>query len=135
VQTIALPVISAITAGVLIIGQAALLLTVVQRRRSSRQALGDGDATLQRLVRRHGNYAENAAIFVASLALLEMMGAARPFVIGLAALFIVGRLLHVIGLSRPNTVNAWRIAGVFATVAVGVVMGVRLVTLGVSHLG
>jgi uncharacterized membrane protein YecN with MAPEG domain len=135
VQTIALPVISAITAGVLIIGQAALLLTVVQRRRSSRQALGDGDATLQRLVRRHGNYAENAAIFVASLALLEMMGAARPFVIGLAALFIVGRLLHAIGLSRPNTVNAWRIAGVFATVAVGVVMGVRLVTLGVSHLG
>ena len=134
-QTIALPVISAITAGVLIIGQAALLLTVVQRRRSSRQALGDGDATLQRLVRRHGNYAENAAIFVASLALLEMMGAARPFVIGLAALFIVGRLLHVIGLSRPNTVNAWRIAGVFATIAVGVVMGVRLVTLGVSHLG
>ena len=134
-QTIALPVISAITAGVLIIGLAALLLTVVQRRRSSRQALGDGDATLQRLVRRHGNYAENAAIFVASLALLEMMGAARPFVIGLAALFIVGRLLHAIGLSRPNTVNAWRIAGVFATVAVGVVMGVRLVTLGVSHLG
>jgi uncharacterized membrane protein YecN with MAPEG domain len=135
VQTIALPVISAITAGVLIIGQAALLLTVVQRRRSSRQALGDGDATLQRLVRRHGNYAENAAIFVASLALLEMMGAARPFVVGLAALFIVGRLLHAIGLSRPNTVNAWRIAGVFATIAVGVVMGVRLVTLGVSHLG
>ena len=134
-QTIALPVISAITAGVLIIGQAALLLTVVQRRRSSRQALGDGDATLQRLVRRHGNYAENAAIFVASLALLEMMGAARPFVIGLAALFILGRLLHAIGLSRQNTVNVWRIAGIFATVGVGVSLGVRLVMLGIGHLG
>jgi uncharacterized membrane protein YecN with MAPEG domain len=128
-------VISAITAGVLIIGQAGLLVAVAQRRRSSRQALGDGDATLQRLVRRHGNFAENAAIFVASLALLEMMGAARPFVIGLAALFIVGRLLHAIGLSRPNTVNAWGIAGVFATVTIAVVMGVRLVTLGVAHLG
>jgi|SRR5580704_11436104 uncharacterized membrane protein YecN with MAPEG domain len=134
-QSVALPVISAITAGVLIIGQAGLLVAVAQRRRSSRQALGDGDATLQRLVRRHGNFAENAAIFVASLALLEMMGAARPFVIGLAALFIVGRLLHAIGLSRPNTVNAWRIAGVFATVTIAVVMGVRLVTLGVAHLG
>ena len=53
-------------------------------------ALGDGDPTVLRLVRRHGNYAENAAIFVASLALLEMMGAVRPFVIGLAALFIAG---------------------------------------------
>jgi hypothetical protein len=134
-QTVVLPVISAITAGVSIIGQAGLLVAVAQRRRSSRQALGDGDATLQRLVRRHGNFAENAAIFVASLALLEMMGAARPFVIGLAALFIVGRLLHAIGLSRPNTVNAWRIAGVFATVTIAVVMGVRLVTLGVAHLG
>jgi uncharacterized membrane protein YecN with MAPEG domain len=134
-QTVALPVISAITAGVLIIGQAGLLLTVVQRRRASRQALGDGDSTLQRLVRRHGNYAENAAIFVASLALLEMIGATRPFVIGLAALFIVGRLLHAIGLSRDNAVNFWRIAGVFATVTAGVVLGVRLVSLGLSHLG
>jgi len=134
-QSVVLPVISAITAGVLIIGQAGLLVAVAQRRRASRQALGDGDTTLQRLVRRHGNFAENAAIFVASLALLEMMGAARPFVIGLAALFIVGRLLHAIGLSRPDTVNGWRIAGVFATVTVAVVMGVRLVTLGVSHLG
>jgi len=134
-QTVALPVISAITAGALIIGQAGLLVAVAQRRRSSRQALGDGDATLQRLIRRHGNFAENAAIFVASLALLEMMGAARPFVMGLAALFIVGRLLHAIGLSRPDTVNVWRIAGVTATVTAGVVMGVRLVTLGVSHLG
>jgi uncharacterized membrane protein YecN with MAPEG domain len=130
-----LPVISAITAGALIIGQAGLLLAVVLRRRATRQALGDGDATLQRLVRRHGNFAENAAIFVASLALLEMLGAVRPFVIGLATLFIVGRLLHAIGLSRENTVNAWRIAGVVATVAAAVVLGVRLVTLGLGRLG
>jgi uncharacterized membrane protein YecN with MAPEG domain len=135
VQAVALPVISAITAGVLIIGQAGLLLAVVLRRRATRQALGDGDATLQRLVRRHGNFAENAAIFVASLALLEMLGAVRPFVIGLATLFIVGRLLHAIGLSRENTVNAWRIAGVVATVAAAVVLGVRLVTLGLGRLG
>ena len=134
-QTVALPVISAISAGVLIIGQMGLMLTTAFRRRATKQALGDGDAAMQRTIRRHGNYAENAAIFVASLALLEMMGAARPFVIGLAALFIVGRLLHAIGLSRPNTVNAWRIAGVFATVTIAVVMGVRLVTLGVADLG
>ena len=134
-QTVALPVISAIAAGVLIIGQMGLMLAGALRRRSAKVALGSDDPALLRLVRRHGNYAENAAIFVASLALLEMMGAARPFVIGLAALFIVGRLLHAIGLSRPNTVNAWRIAGVFATVTIAVVMGVRLVTLGVAHLG
>ncbi|HXQ16378.1 MAG TPA: MAPEG family protein [Caulobacteraceae bacterium] len=134
-QTVTLPVISAISAGVLIIGQMGLMLAIAARRRATRQALGEGDAALQRLVRRHGNYAENAAIFVASLALLEMMGAARPFVIGLAALFILGRLLHAIGLSRQNTVNVWRIAGIFATVGVGVTLGVRLVILGIGHLG
>ena len=91
-QPVALPVVSAITAGVLIIGQMGLMLAVALRRRAAGVALGGDDPALLRLVRRHGNYAENAAIFVASLALLEMMGAVRPFVIGLAALFIAGRL-------------------------------------------
>ncbi len=134
-QIVAAPVVSAVAAGALIIGQMGLMLTVVLRRRGARQSLGDGgDAALLRAVRRHGNYAENAAIFVASLALLEMLGAARPFVIGLAVLFVVGRILHAIGLSMTNTVNPWRVSGVFATVGTGVALGVRLVTLGLAHL-
>ena len=134
-QTVALPVVSAIAAGALIIGQMGLLFVVVGVRRKVRQSLGDGgDASLLRATRRHGNYAENAAIFVASLALLEMMGAVRPFVIGLAALFIVGRILHGIGLSMQKTVNPWRVAGIIATIVAGVTMGVQLVTLGVGHL-
>jgi uncharacterized membrane protein YecN with MAPEG domain len=88
----------------------------------------------RRSIRRHGNYAENAAIFVASLTLLEMLGAVRPFVIGLATLFILGRLLHAIGLSQENTVNAWRVTGVFATIGAGVALGVRLVMPGIGQL-
>jgi len=133
-QTVALPVVSAIAAGVLIVGQMGLMLTTALRRRGTKQALGDGDAALQRSIRRHGNYAENAAIFVASLTLLEMLGAVRPFVIGLATLFILGRVLHAIGLSQENTVNAWRVTGVFATIGAGVALGVRLVMLGIGHL-
>jgi uncharacterized membrane protein YecN with MAPEG domain len=133
-QTVTLPVVSAITAGALIIGQMGLLLTTALRRRATRQSLGEGDPSLQRVVRRHGNYAENAAIFVASLALLEMMGAERLFILGLAALFILGRLLHAVGLSLQNTVNVWRIAGVTASVAACVTLGVRLVTLGIAQL-
>lgn len=131
---IVLPIVSAITAGVIIVGQMALLLMTAVRRRGTRQAIGDGDAAMQRSVRRHGNYAENAAIFVASLTLLEMLGAVRPFVIGLATLFILGRLLHAIGLSQPNTVNVWRITGVVATVGAGLTLGVQLVTLGIGRL-
>jgi uncharacterized protein len=130
-----LPVISAIAAGVVLIGQMALLFAVVTIRRSARQSLGDGgDPRLIRAVRRHGNYAENAAIFLVGLALLEMLGAARPFVVALAAIFVAGRVAHAVGLSMERTVNPWRVAGVFATVGVGVAMGLRLVLLGVDQL-
>ena len=134
-QTVTLPVVSAITAGVLIVAQMGLLFATVLVRRRVRQSLGEaGDPALTRAVRRHGNFAENAAIFVASLALLEMMGAARIFVVGLAALFLAGRVLHAIGLSQANTVNLWRVAGVFATITAGLTLGVRLVTLGLTRL-
>jgi uncharacterized membrane protein YecN with MAPEG domain len=135
-QTVALPVVSAITAGVLIIAQMGLMLAVALERRRTGQSLGDGghDAVL-RASRRHGNFAENAAIFVASLALLEMLGAVRLFVVGLAVLFIAGRIAHAIGLSMKNTVNPWRIGGIFATIGAGVGLGVRLLMLGIGHLG
>jgi hypothetical protein len=133
---VALPVVSAITAGVLIVAQMALMLAVVLVRRRVRQSLGEaGDPALTRAVRRHGNFAENAAIFVGCLALLEMLGAARLFVVALAALFMLGRILHAIGLSQANTTNAWRVSGIFATVTAGLVLGVRLVTLGLARFG
>ena len=135
-QSLAPPVVSAITAGVLIVAQMALLWATVLVRRRVRQSLGEaGDPALTRAVRRHGNFAENAAIFVACLALAEMLGAARWFVAALAALFVLGRIVHAIGLSQTNTVNPWRVGGVFATITAGLILGVRLVMLGVAHLG
>jgi hypothetical protein len=129
------PVVSALTAGVLIITQMTLLLSVVGTRRRVRQSLGEaGDPALTRAVRRHGNFAENAAIFVVSLALLELLGASRVYVVAAAALFVIGRILHAIGLSQANTVNLWRVTGVFATVLAGFGVGVRLITLGVTWL-
>lgn len=133
--SLAPPVVSAITAGVLIVAQMALLFTVVATRRRVRQSLGEaGDPTLTRAVRRHGNFAENAAIFVTCLALLEMLGALRIFVAAMAALFVLGRILHAVGLSQTRTVNLWRVTGVFATVGAGVIVGVRLITVGVAWL-
>jgi uncharacterized membrane protein YecN with MAPEG domain len=135
-QTVALPVVSAITAGGLIIGQMALLILVVLERRKAGQSLGDGgNPGVLAASRRHGNYAENAAIFVTGLALVEMMGADRTFLIAVAALFVAGRIAHAVGLSMPKTINPWRIAGVVATVAAGMTLGVRLVTAGFGHLG
>src|SRR5579872_5983750 len=126
-NTLTMPVIASITAGVLIIVQLGLMLVVAQNRRRAGQSLGDGaDAALLRAVRRHGNFAENAAIFLVALALAEMMGAQRWLVATAAAIFVVGRALHAVGLSQANTVNVWRIGGIVATVAAGLTLGVRL---------
>jgi uncharacterized membrane protein YecN with MAPEG domain len=129
------PVVSAIAAGVLIIIQMALLLTVVVARRRGKQSLGDGgDANVLRAMRRHGNFAENAAIFVVALALFEMIGGERPTAEIYAGIFIAGRLAHAVGLSLQNTRNLPRVLGILATVGVGVVLGARLVMLGLPLL-
>ena len=135
-QTFAPPFVSAIAAGVLILGQMALMLAVARVRRSARVSLGNGnDPALLAAIRRHGNYAENAAIFIAGLALLEILGGDRSSVIQLAAIFIAGRILHAIGLSQAKTINAWRIVGIVATVAAGVGLGAQLIARALPHLG
>ncbi len=129
------PLVSAATAGVLIIIQMALVLTVALVRRRDKQSLGDGgNADLLRATRRHGNFAENAAIFVIALALFEMISAERRTAEIYAGIFILGRLAHAVGLSMENTSNLPRVLGIVATVGVCVVLGVRLVMLGLPLL-
>jgi hypothetical protein len=128
--TLAIPAVSALTGGVLIVLQMFLLLTVVLSRRSKQQSLGDGgNADMLRSIRRHGNLAENAAIFVVCAALLEMLGGSRLTVEILCAAFVLGRLSHAIGLSFGRTVNIFRFLGTVTTVIVGIAVGVKLIQI------
>jgi uncharacterized membrane protein YecN with MAPEG domain len=129
------PIVSAVTAGVLIIIQMLLLLTVALLRRRNKQSLGDGgNADLLRATRRHGNFAENAAIFVVALALFELLGGGTRMAEIYAGIFILGRLAHAVGLSMKNTSNVPRVLGIVLTVGVGVVLGARLIMLGLPLL-
>ena len=128
--TLTVPAVSALTAGVLIVMQMLLLLTVVLARARNRQSLGDGgNANMLRAVRRHGNLAENAAIFVVCAALLEMLGGSRMTVEILCAAFVLGRLSHIIGLSLGRTINIFRFVGIVTTVIVGFSTGVGLIQI------
>ena len=131
-----LPLISALTAGVLIIMQMALLYAVVRARRSNRQSLGDGGkGELLLAIRRHGNFAENAAIFIAGFALLELLGTGQIEVAVLCGVFVAARVAHIVGLSMArNTVNPLRIGGTAVTVFVGVTLGIRLIVAAVRIL-
>jgi uncharacterized membrane protein YecN with MAPEG domain len=129
------PIISAFTAGILIIMQMALLIGVIAARRRNRQSLGDGGhKELLAAIRRHGNLAENAPIFVAGFTLFELLGGDKITLAVLCAAFILGRISHIIGLSMKNTVNRFRVAGTTATVIVGVALGIRLVLVAASRL-
>jgi uncharacterized protein len=112
-----------------------LMLSVVLARRRKLQSIGDGgNLELLAAIRRHGNFAENAAIFVAGFALLEVLGGNRTLIMTMCAAFVVGRVSHVIGLSMKNTLNAFRIAGVTITVFVGVALGAGLIRIALSNL-
>jgi uncharacterized protein len=127
------PFISALTAGILIVMQMALALTVALARRRNRQSLGDGgNKDVLQAARRHGNLAENAALFIAGFTLFEMLGGSRIELEILCAIFVLARISHAVGLSVQNTVNPFRIIGITATIAVGVALGLALVRIGLT---
>jgi len=130
------PYVSAITAAILILMQMALLYSVVRTRWRARQSLGDGGKQEMLLaIRRHGNLAENAALFIAGFALLELMGVDRIAVAILCAAFVLARISHVIGLSMPDkTVNRLRVAGTAGTTLVGVALAARLIFVALPYL-
>jgi uncharacterized protein len=134
-MTIVPPVISAFTAGILILLQTALVFAAVNQRRQHGPSVGEPtNPDVTRAIRRHGNLAENAAIFIACIALLEMLGGGRVWVEVLCAAFVAARLLHAFGLSLKNTTNAFRVVGVILTVVVGLTLGVRLVLVAAPYL-
>lgn len=94
------PTTSAATAGILLILQLLLMLSVGMYRTKAKVGTGYGDdQNLERLGRRHGNLAENAAIFLIALALLELRVGPTTVVFALAAVFVAARLSHAIGFS------------------------------------
>jgi uncharacterized membrane protein YecN with MAPEG domain len=130
------PVISALTAGILITLQMLLMFTAANQRRVHGPSVGEAtEPSAVRAVRRHGNLAENAAIFIASVSLLELLGGGRLWVEILCGVFLLARLMHAFGLSQQNTSNNFRVAGVILTAVTGIAVGVRLIWIAIPHLG
>lgn len=127
------PLIAAVAGAVLIILQAILMILVGMHRIKNRVNLGTGDdLALERKIRRHGNLAENAALFIAVLALAEMTVVPNNVVRIIAIVFIVGRILHAIALSTVagshgaktgKIFQAFRAIGAFSTFGSFVALG------------
>ncbi len=129
------PLVTMLIAGFLILLQMVLMLLVVIARRRARVSLGTGeDEGLLRAIRRHGNLAENAPIFLVAFALLEMVGTDRSRLARLAIIFVAARLTHIVGLSLKRSANPVRVVGVAGTAFVGFALGWRLVTMAAHRL-
>lgn len=99
-ETLSPPVFSAMLAGTLLTVQTIMMLLVGTYRSGARKGVGvDGDIKLERLVRRHGNLAENAAIFLIVLTLYELLFGDTVFALSIGVVFLVARMLHIIGFS------------------------------------
>jgi len=131
-----IPIIAAVAGALLIILQAILMILVSMHRIRNRINLGsDDEPALERKIRRHGNLAENAALFIVVLALAEMTVVPNNVVAIIAIVFIVGRLLHAIALSTVagsqggktgKAFQAFRAIGAFTTFGSFIALGCYL---------
>ena len=117
-----------------IAGAAAILhvwlsLRVSRLRRPLKIGVGDGgNEVLMRRIRAHGNFAENAPIFLILLALLEFATGGSLWLWAAAILFILARLLHVFGMDRPGA-NWMRVGGISISWAVLLGLGLYAILL------
>lgn len=95
-----------VTAFVAAICAIMLLITgidTVRQRIRLKAAFGDaGDAKLISASRSHANLAEHAPIVILMLACLELANAHHMALMAIGALFLVGRVAHIVGLYTPS---------------------------------
>lgn len=126
----ALPFVAAFYAALTGVLCALLSILVIRQRLRSRVSIGDGgDASLGRMARVFGNFAEYAALVLVLLALVEICGGARWLVHVLGAAFIIGRLAHAYGLASSPDANPGRSIGVGLTLLVVLGASVTLLVL------
>ena len=114
-----IPIYSAAAGAILIILQAILMVMVGLHRVKSGVNLGVGeDPALERKIRRHGNLAENAALFIVVLALAEMTIVPNNVIRIIAITFIVARLFHAIALSTEAGAQGTKSGKIFVAMRV-----------------
>lgn len=109
-----------------------LMFRIGLYRQKNRINLGDGgDPNLLTRIRTHGNFTEVAPLILIGLIAMAMMGAS-PFMLHLAGgLFILGRILHILGMS--GLFGQGRFFGTILTIFVFFTQGIYLLYLIFLH--
>ena len=101
------PYVSAALGAFLLFLQQLLMLSVGFHRTKVKVGIGMGDdADLERKIRRHGNLAENAGIFLIVLSLMELSGLTTTAVFWFAVVFAAARVSHAVGFMHQDGSHA-----------------------------
>jgi uncharacterized membrane protein YecN with MAPEG domain len=107
-----MPLYTGMFAAALMTLQIVLMGLVIGRRGNNNVLIGTGGVdAVERAVRAHGNLIENAPMLLVCLALIELIGGSDTWVLALGSAFLIGRLMHAIGLSISLGVTVWRFIG------------------------
>lgn len=102
-ETVSPPIYAALLGGALLCLQIILMLTVGTYRSNSGKGVGVADdMKLERLVRRHGNLAENAAIFITVFALYELLFGQTLIALIVGLVFFLARALHALAFTSDS---------------------------------
>jgi hypothetical protein len=105
-----------------------LTLRVILLRNARRISLGHGgDPALERAIRIHANFIEYVPLALILLTAMEMQRRSLYVLHILCLLLLLGRICHFFALSRENTVNPLRGAGVLLTALVLTVAAIILI--------
>lgn len=105
-----------------------LSIRVIRLRYDKRVSLGSGgDPALERAIRIHANFIEYVPLALILLIALEMQHSSRYLLHVLCLLLLAGRICHFLGLSRENTANPLRGAGVMLTMLVLAAAAIMLI--------
>ena len=116
------PFYTGLFAAALMIMQMVLMGMVIKQRGTSDVLIGDGgvDNMLQAM-RVHGNFVENAPMFLIGLALIELLVGSNLWVLVMGSVFMRGRILHTIGMRMTTGLSIPRFVGTVASILVTVV--------------
>ena len=120
-----------ITAGMLGLMIVVLGLRVSAIRRSAHVSLGDGgNPLLEERIRAHGNAVETIPIALILLGLAERALGQTWYLVAMAVVLVVSRLIHPIGMARPSP-NAARVLGILGTWSVIGILALILIGSGI----
>ncbi|GJM14485.1 MAG: hypothetical protein DHS20C12_28880 [Pseudohongiella sp.] len=127
--------ITSIAAAILGLLLVRLSLNVIGFRRSLGVSLGDGgEEALQRAMRAQGNLAEYGPMGLILIACIELNGAPWWLTAVLATMFVVGRLLHPLGMKDAGRPTQPRVRGMQLTLISMLGMGIVVVVLVAMNL-